>query len=193
MHCPQCGQQQVSGEVKFCSRCGFSLGGVSEVLRHGGSLPQYQQQLAMPSEPSPRKKGVKQAALMLMLTTVLLPMLGVLNSYLYFPPEVLIALTAVLGYIGGFLRLIFALVFEEGAPKIVYVPTAQHQTFASYQPPTQQPSIGSSYKGAALPPPQSQPIPVSSWRQSNTSEIPQPTSVTEGTTRLLSKEKQNED
>ena len=40
MHCPSCGQQQVSLETKFCSRCGFPLGVVSEVLAHGGFLPQ---------------------------------------------------------------------------------------------------------------------------------------------------------
>jgi predicted nucleic acid-binding Zn ribbon protein len=186
MHCPQCGQQQVGDDVKFCSRCGFLLTGVSEVIRQGGSLPQYQQQIAMPSEPSPKKKGVKQAAMMLMLATVLLPIMGVLNNYLDFPPEVLIALTAVIGYIGGFLRLLFALIFEEGAPKIVYVPTHPQQIHAAYQPPTQQP-IGTSYTGTALPPMQSQP--VSSWRQANTSEIVQPPSVTEPTTRLLPKEK----
>lgn len=191
MHCPQCGQQQISDNVKFCSRCGFQLAGVTEVLRHGGMMPQYQQQLAMPSEPSPRKKGVKQAVMLLMLATVLLPILGVLNSYLNFPPEVLIALTAVIGYVGGFLRLIFALVFEEGAPKIVYVPTHMtHQINTAYQPPPQQ-SIGTPYVGAALPPPQSQP--VTSWRgTTNTSEIAQPTSVTEGTTRLLKKDKEEE-
>lgn len=186
MHCPKCGQQQLADDVKFCSRCGFLLSGVSEVIRQGGNLPQYQQQIAMPSEPSPKKKGVKQAAMMLMLTTVLLPIMGVLHNYLDFPPEVLIALTAVIGYIGGFLRLLFALLFEEGAPKIVYVPTHQPQIHASYQPPTQ-PPIGTSYTGAALPPMQSQP--VSSWRQPNTSEIVQPPSVTEATTKLFKQEK----
>ena len=192
MHCPHCGQQQIGDEVKFCSRCGFPLRGVSEVLGLGGNLPQYQQQIAMPSEPSPKKKGVKQGALMLMLATVLVPMLAILNNYLWFPPEVLIALTAAVGYIGGFLRIIFALVFEEGAPKIVYVPTTQqHQMSPLYQPPSPQ-SIGSTYTGAALPPPQSQP--VSSWRAStNTSEIMQPPSVTESTTRLLNKEKTPEE
>lgn len=192
MHCPHCGQQQIGDEVKFCSRCGFPLRGVSEVLRLGGNLPQYQQQIAMPSEPSPKKKGVKQGAMMLMLATVLVPMLAILNNYLWFPPEVLIALTAAVGYIGGFLRIIFALVFEEGAPKIVYVPTPQHQMNPVYQPPPPQ-SIGSSYTGAALPPHQSQP--VTSWRPTtNTSEIMQPPlSITESTTRLLHKDKTPEE
>ena len=40
MYCPRCGQQQVSEEIKFCSRCGFPLGLVSEIIMHGGFLPQ---------------------------------------------------------------------------------------------------------------------------------------------------------
>jgi hypothetical protein len=33
MHCPRCGQQQISDQTKFCSRCGFQLGLVSELSR----------------------------------------------------------------------------------------------------------------------------------------------------------------
>ena len=40
MHCPRCGQQQISDQTKFCSRCGFQLGLVSELLMNGGFLPQ---------------------------------------------------------------------------------------------------------------------------------------------------------
>ncbi|MEJ7699628.1 MAG: hypothetical protein WKF71_08300 [Pyrinomonadaceae bacterium] len=40
MFCPRCSQEQVSSETKFCSRCGFPLGLVSEILAHGGFLPQ---------------------------------------------------------------------------------------------------------------------------------------------------------
>jgi len=32
MHCPKCGQQQVSDEMRFCSRCGFALGIVTELI-----------------------------------------------------------------------------------------------------------------------------------------------------------------
>jgi hypothetical protein len=40
MHCPSCGQQQISNETKFCSRCGLPLGVVAEVVTYGGYLPQ---------------------------------------------------------------------------------------------------------------------------------------------------------
>lgn len=32
MHCPQCGLQQGSGEVRFCRACGFALSGVKELV-----------------------------------------------------------------------------------------------------------------------------------------------------------------
>jgi len=38
MHCPQCGQRQLSDDVRFCSRCGFHLGVVSELLSSNGIL-----------------------------------------------------------------------------------------------------------------------------------------------------------
>lgn len=36
MYCPRCGQQQLPDEVRFCSRCGFQLVAVSQLLRNDG-------------------------------------------------------------------------------------------------------------------------------------------------------------
>jgi hypothetical protein len=36
MFCPRCSQQQSPGEVRFCSRCGFQLAGVSQLLNTNG-------------------------------------------------------------------------------------------------------------------------------------------------------------
>ena len=59
MFCPQCGQQQVSGTVRFCSRCGFPMDGVIQLLSTGGMLPVYRSS-DEPVQISPRRKGVKQ-------------------------------------------------------------------------------------------------------------------------------------
>lgn len=40
MFCPKCGYQQVSNDMRFCSRCGFSLAGVAELLIKNGLEPQ---------------------------------------------------------------------------------------------------------------------------------------------------------
>jgi ribosomal protein L37E len=39
MYCPKCSQQQVSEEVRFCSRCGFSLSAVRELIAGSESAP----------------------------------------------------------------------------------------------------------------------------------------------------------
>lgn len=191
MHCPQCGQQQVSDDVRFCSRCGLPLSGIVEVVRNGGLLPQPQPQLIEATKPSPRRKGVQQGVLMFMLAALLVPTLGIIHLMLNFPPEEIIGLTALLGFFGGFLRTIYALIFEEGAPKVVYVQTPTQQQISTAYQQVHQPSISSTFTGAALPPMRSQP--VSSWHNPNTSEIVAPPSVTEGATRILDKEKVPQD
>ena len=40
MFCPRCGQEQASGELRFCSRCGLPMGIIAEVLANGETLPQ---------------------------------------------------------------------------------------------------------------------------------------------------------
>jgi len=183
MFCPQCGQQQVNGIIRFCSRCGFPLDGVIQLLSNGGNLPMYR----TPDEPvpvSPRKKGVKQGGLLLLSGAVIVPILAMFASFSSFVlPQMLAALAAIICFIGGPLRMFYAAVFEEGAPKPVrmYGPPPMHlpQQFAPHAP------------SPALPPPPARPQPTS-WRRPNTAELVNPPSVTENTTRLLDKEDRTE-
>ena len=148
------------------------------LLAHGGMLPLYQP-LEGEQKISPRKKGVKQGALILLLGVVLVPAFGVLygwtdiNLFGFFT-----ALAAVLCFIGGPLRMLFAALFEEGAP------TRQFVTPSSYAPPSI-PSLPAA-RVSALPP--ASVSPASQWRpRPQTAEILQPPSVTDHTTRLLDK------
>ena len=180
MYCPQCGQQQASGIVRFCSRCGFPLDGVIQLLGNGGMLPVYRS----PDEPvpiSPRRKGVKQGGVLLLSGAVLVPILGVLSSFSNSAfLEILLALAAIICFLGGPLRMLYAALFEEGAPNPMRaygpppIPAPQPQQFG---PPRQTPS---------LPPPPARS--ASGWRRPNTAELANPPSVTENTTRLLDKE-----
>ena len=178
MYCPQCGQQQLSDNLRFCSRCGFPLEAVVQILNTGGMLPPVQQHRGS-TEPSPRRKGVKQGAMLLLLGVILVPLLGVLNSFnagnLF---DILTPMAAIFFFVGGLVRILYAGLFEEGAPQ--YRPMMQ--TYAP--PPTQ---FQSNPRAAALPPvPAPQPT---SWRsRPNTAEILQPPSITENTTRLLDKD-----
>ena len=61
MYCPNCGQQQISNEMRFCSRCGLGLSGLAEWLA-GGGLPAKRADEAPVTADSPRRKGVRRAA-----------------------------------------------------------------------------------------------------------------------------------
>ena len=182
MYCPQCGQQQASGVIRFCSRCGFPLDGVIQLLSTGGMLPVYHQ----PDEPvqiSARRKGVKQGAILLLSGAVIVPILGVLASFSNAAfPQILAALAAIICFIGGPFRMLYAALFEEGAPR-------RYPTYGP--PPVAVPQqFGPPRQHTALPPPPARS--PSAWRKPNTAELANPPSVTENTTRLLDKEDRTE-
>jgi hypothetical protein len=154
------------------------------LLANGGMLPHY---LPLEGEQkvSPKKKGVKQGALIFLLGVLLVPAFGVLygwtdiNLFGFFA-----ALAAVLCFIGGPLRMLFAALFEEGAP------TRQFIAPSSYAPPAMSPAP--SARVSALPP--AAVNPASQWRpRPQTAEILQPPSVTDHTTRLLDKSDSDKD
>ena len=178
MFCPQCGQQQVTGVIRFCSRCGFPLDGVIQLLSSGGSLPAYRS-ADEPLQMSPRRKGVKQGMLLFLLGVVLVPILGMFASFSSAVfPQMLAILAAIICFVGGPLRMFYAAVFEEGAPK----------PLRPYGPPMHVPQqfVPQGQNAALPPPPPRQPA---SWRsRPTTAELANPPSITENTTRLLDKE-----
>jgi hypothetical protein len=151
------------------------------LLSNGGMLPQYLSPIEGEQKISARKRGVRQGAMILLLGVVLVPALGVLYGWTDFNPfGFFAALTAVLCFIGGPLRMLFAALFEEGAPTRPFVVPS------SYAPPAIPPPPAA--RVSALPPPAANP--TTGWRQRpHTAEILQPPSVTDGTTRTLEKPK----
>ena len=181
MFCPQCGQQQANGVIRFCSRCGFPLDGVIQLLGTGGILPVYRTSEEPAEGISPRRKGVKQGGVLLLSGAVIVPLLGVMASFGHSAfLEILVAFAAIICFIGGPLRMLYAALFEEGAPQ---------RPMMAYGPPMSQPKpqFGPPPSQHALPPP---PVRApNSWRsRPNTAELASPPSVTENTTRLLEKE-----
>lgn len=181
MHCPRCGQQQISAETKYCSRCGFPMVTVSELLYHGGHLPQLATEPKKGKLPN-RKTGVKIGlSWFLVLTLLLTPLFGILGA------DELAGFCAVLGTIGGILIMLFSWMFLEKPINPLYQPSLPASDAHSPQ------FIGGQNRQTALPPQQSHPVesyipPVESWRAPNTGELARPGSVTEGTTRLLNKD-----
>lgn len=181
MYCPQCGQQQASAEMRFCSRCGFPLGSVTEILAQGGVLRSAGGDELREQALSPRRAGVKQGVVMLLLGTVIVPVLGIINSYQQSTTllEVLVAISAVIFFAGGLMRILYALLFESSAqasPKAQSAPSGPAE-------------IGAPARVSALPPAQTIPAAHFTPRRMNTAELVQPPSVTENTTRLLDEEK----
>src|SRR6266404_9244446 len=179
MYCPQCGQQQATDSMRFCARCGFPREGAMVLLAHRGMLPRYEA-AAGETKISARRRGVKQGALLMLIGAVLVPLLGVFSSFAPFTIgrafEFFAAAAAILCFLGGPLRMLFAALFEEGAP---------HKQF----------TMPSSYPPPAIPPPvrlttlpQANAAPQLGWRaRPQTAEFNQPPSVTDHTTRLLEK------
>ena len=183
MHCPRCGQEQISAEIKFCSRCGFPLGLVSEILFHGGFLPQLAD-LPKNKKWLTRKNALKFCLVWFMLFTLILTPLagstGVKEAAAFF---------GIIGTMGSLVMLVLTFLFLPKASK-------NFQNENILQSAQQQPAqfSGRMNNQAALPPQQTQPAqsymppPANSWKAPETGELVRPGSVTEGTTKLLRKE-----
>lgn len=178
MYCPQCGQQQVSDVTRFCSRCGFLLDGVAVVLASGGQVPMRYVQPGS-TKLSPRSKGIRQGAMLMLSTLLLVPLVAIITVNFLEPLVFLIPVTAIVCFVGGLLRILYALLMEEAVPQI------ENNQMTGY-PATATPQFESSHR-SALPPASANAAP--SWRpRPTTAEIYQPPSITENTTRLLDKE-----
>src|SRR5215213_5709083 len=131
MFCPNCGQRQVSNESRFCPACGFPLEAVGELVTNGGRLHWRppQQQLTGAQELSPRQKGIRQGAMIMLLTLLVVPLLAIFGVALLNLPGELVALAAVGLPVAGFLRIMYAVLFETNAPALPASPQP------SYMPP----------------------------------------------------------
>src|SRR3954470_20889760 len=123
MFCPQCGQRQVSNEARFCPACGFPLEVVGELMAGGGRLHWRPppQPVGTP-ELSPRQKGIRQGAMLMLLTLLVVPLLAIFGVAMLNLPGEMVALAAVGLPVGGFLRIMYALLFESNAPALPAAP-----------------------------------------------------------------------
>ena len=186
MYCPKCGQSQVSEQVRFCSRCGFPLVAVGDLLMTGGLPPVSPAggQSAGRRPMSPRRRGVRQGAALLLISIFLVPFFGIMHEVIGFPTEFM-ALGAI-GAMAAVLRIIFAAFFEEGVAQATHFIPQQPQPPQPYTPP-----IGSRLHAPAqesLPPAQGAPVNDYRQPQVDTAQLMHPPSVTDHTTRLLEKQ-----
>ena len=110
MYCPQCGQQQVSDVTRFCSRCGFPMESVAQLLASGGILPVYTTTASGEPERSRKWKGLRQGMILFLAGILLVPMMGIFSAYtggiLSNGFEMLAGLLALICFAGGALRML---------------------------------------------------------------------------------------
>ena len=180
MYCPRCGQEQISGDTRFCSRCGFLMIGVAELIAGGGNLPYLTNNAGKKN--TPRKRGLKQGLFIFLLSFLVVPLLTIATIAINAEPFAVI-ISLILLVVGGLLRAAYALMFESDEPGEKTLEEGAIETARSF--------LGRG-QANALPPGQS--IPVSAyappqhgrWRETN--ELADPPSVTDHTTRSLQKD-----
>jgi hypothetical protein len=188
MFCPQCGQRQAANEARFCPSCGLPLAVVSEVLAHRGQLPFVAPPPGAPApglrQLSPRQKGIRQGAMFMLSTMLFVPLVAFISVFITGAPQFFVPAAAVIFFVGGLLRIIYAAMFEESAPAVA--PPVAHAYVPPAAPP---PYLGAHERGAALPPPQAAPAPAARPPRFDTGELGPPrASVTDHTTRLLQRQ-----
>lgn len=172
MYCPKCSQEQVSEEMRFCSRCGFSLSAVRELVVSENTLVEKGAG-AQTGERSCGQKAVLRGAWMMLAGLVLTIFVGLLSAVdddfavFFLLPFFCFVFGVVSVFYGVFLADKRAR--KKAALKANVVPMMPGQTGIP----------------AALPAARITPIESFPSKRGATAEMIQPPSVTENTTRLL--------
>ena len=173
MYCPRCGQQQISDEMRFCSRCGLLMSGLAKWLA-GGEAPAAREQETQVSLRSPRRKGITRGAKLMFLSGVLFPVFLVLS----------------LAIDEGAPMIIPIIIFFVALTTMLYSRLFSEEISPIKSQQAQKSGLGAMSGGSALSPAS---IPIHgpgnlAGQQVRTNELAQPPSVTEHTTKLLDKE-----
>lgn len=169
MFCPRCGQQQVSGEVRFCSRCGLSLASVPALLAGFEAAPP---EGLTRGRRWKKRKQIRRGAKLLFLSAVLFPVFLALAIAVDEPGPLLVPCTI---FFAGLAWMLYFVIFGEE-----YADESAEKTGRK--------DLRESQTAPSLPPATFAPAPGFGARRANTADMAQPPSVTEQTTRLLDEE-----
>jgi len=130
MYCPKCGQQQVSEEMRFCSRCGFQLGAVNALLATGGASTDL-----TPTKVKGRKllanRDTRRGAKLMFTSGVLLPV-AMFLSFLFDSPGPLFLPLIV--FMAGLAWLLYYRLFGEEPVSQTPQPAQLHTPQPSFLP-----------------------------------------------------------
>jgi hypothetical protein len=177
MYCPKCSQEQISDEMRFCSRCGFSLVVVRDLVAGGEPLVKRDGE-TQPAQLSCGQKGARRAAWMLLTSLVLALFVGFLTAI--DDDFAVFLLLPFLLFVSG-IALLFYGVFVADKRAARKKATAL-QAYVAPSMPGQRGTVSSTPE---LYPPRMAPIESFTGRRAQTAEMVRPPSVTENTTRLL--------
>lgn len=183
LYCPRCGQEQVSSETRFCSRCGFLMIAVNELVVNNGLIPEKYVKNSGGKD-SQRKRGIKRGAMLFLSGVLIVPLLGIIFTGIFNTEGYIVGIAALLTFLGGILRMLYALLFESNVPVERSLEENVVETSRSLlnkkQTANQLPPQQSIPTGAYVPPT------AGNWRDTNDL---QPSSVTDNTTKLLEQDK----
>ena len=182
MYCPQCSQQQVSDEVRFCPRCGFRLDALKLMLtenQNGLAMSEAERETKLIST---RKRDVLSGATVMLVAAISIVLLMISSAAI--TPWQAIIIPLLLVWIG----IVSVILLSGHAAREV---TNLFSKEASESPSQAASRLITQFNPAVrhptLPPAQSASVSrFGSWRV-NTAELVQPPSVTERTTNLLNK------
>jgi hypothetical protein len=170
MYCPQCGQQQITENFNFCSRCGLPLNEVALWLAGKASLITGKKGTKVNLH-SAKRKGIRRGAKLMFISGVLFP--------IFFLFGILVGLPALL-FIPFF-------IFFVGLSRMLYSRIFGGE-ISSIKPERTEPSkLGSLLRNKSLPSVNGIWIKRTAEPQFKTAELVKPPSITEHTTTLLDK------
>lgn len=171
MHCPQCGRQQTSDKIRFCTGCGSALNDVKELLILNSRKIEE-------GKKSKIGTGVRQGLALFLFGLVLVAVLAMLSDA-NIVPRIFVNIAALVFCIGGAVRMAYPFLYNEGA--------SHKKTDASLEDVAAAHTLaGATVTGNLLPQPQiGDPFVSFGARSYDTAEMLQPSSVTEHTTKLL--------
>ena len=180
MYCPKCSQIQTEDGLRFCSRCGFQLGVVKELLAERDSAP-----VVTAGSQAPPKFFSRRKQDLLFGATVMSIAASIVVFLSWFAPKATIILPLWMIWLGF---SIFVLSFEY----LVRVARRFFSDDGHVSDPAAQlgtPRLVNKPGSATseLPPMQNRPLAALGFERVNTGEIVQPLSVTDHTTKLLNK------
>jgi len=178
MYCPKCSQEQVSEEVRFCSRCGFSIAPVRDLIASSNVLIAP----GTDSQGAPRscgQKAVRRGAWIMLASLAFTLFVGLMTAI--DDDFAVLLLLPFVGFVIGLLNVFYGAFWADkralkrAAAKTLVVPTMA----APFDAPAR----------AELPASRIAPIESFTGKRGETAEMIQsPPSVTENTTRLLEEE-----